>query len=166
MEKWKRILTLAQQWSFTHVEKLCVRELEKLPIFPVEKIQLYQDFKIDPNLLHESYVALTIRADPLDVDEGNKLGLSTSLKIARARELARAQAPDGATDFFGTVTQLQDSAVQSVIRNVFGLQEPAPAQVTNQLFLSSITAINITLATQVNHTSTATVSGKATANQR
>lgn len=122
---------------------------------------------IDQNLLHDSYIALTVRAEPLDVDEGNKLGLSTSLKIARARELARAQAPDGSTDFFGTaIAQLQDSAVQSVIRNVFGLQEPAAAQVTNQLFLSSITAINITLATQVNPTCTATVSGKAAANQR
>lgn len=130
LDKWKRILTLAQQWGFVQVERLCVRELEKLSIPPVEKIQLYQDFKIDANLLHGSYVALTIRSEPLDVDEGNKLGLSTSLNIARARELARA--PDGTTDLFGSATaQLQESEVQSVVRNIFGLQEPASAPVMN-----------------------------------
>lgn len=130
LDKWKRILTLAQQWGFVQVERLCVRELEKLSIPPVEKIQLYQDFNIDANLLHGSYVALTIRPEPLDVDEGNKLGLSTSLNIARARELARA--PDGTTDLFGSATaQLQESEVQSVVRNIFGLQEPASAPVMN-----------------------------------
>ena len=114
------------------MEKLCVRELEKLSIPPIEKIKLYQDFSIDPNLLHHSYIALTIRAEPLDMDEGNKLGLQTSLKIARARELART--PDGATDIFGTETaRLKDSAVQTVVINVFGLQEPVATQVTNQL---------------------------------
>jgi hypothetical protein len=97
-------LTLAQRWGFFQVEKLCIRELEKLSIPPVEKIQLYQHFKIDPNLLHASYVALTIRPEPLDIEEGNKLELPTSLKIARARELARA--PGGVTDFFGLGEEL------------------------------------------------------------
>lgn len=124
LDKWKRILTLAQRWGFIQVEKLCVRELEKLSIPPVEKIQLYQDFKIDPNLLHASYAALTIRPEPLDIEEGKKLELSTSLKIAQARELARA--PGGTTDLLGSVTpQLEESDVLSVIRNVFELQEPA-----------------------------------------
>jgi hypothetical protein len=143
-----------------------VRELEKLSILPVEKIQLYQDFKIDTNLLHDSYVALTIRADPLDVDEGNKLGLSTSLKIARARELARA--PDGPTDVFGTsIAQLQDSAVQSVVINVFELQEPVSStQVTNQLSLSSMPLFtSLSQRRKSPHLSARAVSRKATANQ-
>ena len=132
LDRWKRILSLAQLWGFIQVERLCVRELEILTIPPVEKIQLYQDFNLDVNLLHGSYVALTIRPEPLDVDEGNRLGLSTSLNIARARELARA--PGGTTDLFGPATaQLQESEVQLVVRNVFGLHESTSAPVTNQL---------------------------------
>lgn len=127
-------MTLAQRWGFFQVEKLCIRELEKLSIPPVEKIQLYQGFKIDPNLLHASFVALTIRAEPLDIEEGKKLELPTSLNVARARELARALG--GATDLLGpAIAQLQDSEVQMVIRDVFGLQESASASVANCLSL-------------------------------
>jgi hypothetical protein len=95
---------------------------------PVEKIQIYQEFNIDENLLHGAYVALTIRPEPLDMDEGNKLGLSTSLKIAQARELARASS--GAADIFGpAAARLEESEVQSLIKDVFRLQEPASASV-------------------------------------
>jgi hypothetical protein len=123
VDKWKRILTLAQQWRFVEVEQLCVRELEKLPIPPVEKIQIYQDFKLNPDLLHKSYVALTVRDEPLDLEEGEQLGLPTSLKVARARELARF--PDGLPP-----AQLQESEVESAIKAVFGLQGSAPAPAT------------------------------------
>jgi len=108
------------------VEKLCIRELENLSIPPVEKIQLYQDFKINPMLLHGSFVALTTRTVPLDVKEGKKLGLDTSLKIAQARELART--PDRATSLFSPATE-----VQSVIEEVFGLHGSGPPPVTNNL---------------------------------
>ncbi|KAI9465151.1 hypothetical protein BJY52DRAFT_1245376 [Lactarius psammicola] len=132
LDKWKRILTLAQQWSFIQVEELCVKELEKLTIPPVEKIQIYQDFNLNPDLLYDSYVALTIRTEPLDLEEGNKLELSTSLKITRARELARSPQADGATSFFGPATpRLEESEIQSVIRDIFGLQGSTSAQVTN-----------------------------------
>jgi hypothetical protein len=158
-------LTLAQRWGFIQVEKLCVRELEKLSIPPVEKIQLYQDFKIDPNLLHASYAALTIRPEPLDIEEGKKLELSTSLKIAQARELARA--PGGTTDLLGSVTpQLEESDVLSVIRNVFELQEPASDSVTNLLLLHQF--LLLTPPSQVNSTSAsgANTNGETKPNQR
>ena len=118
-------MTLAQQWRFVEVEQLCVRELEKLTITPVEKIQIYQDFNLNPNLLHDSYVALTIRDEPLDLEEGEQLGLPTSLKVAQARELARV--PDGPA-----TARLQESEVESVIKNVFTLGS-ASAPVTNYL---------------------------------
>ncbi|KAH8996791.1 hypothetical protein EDB92DRAFT_1528312 [Lactarius akahatsu] len=120
LEKWKHILKLAQQWGFAQVEKLCIRELENLSIPPVEKIELYQEFKINQSLLHSSYVALTTRPEPLDVKEGNKLGLDTSLTIARARELARARDHGflGATE------------VRSIIEDVFGLGSGPPPSTT------------------------------------
>ncbi|KAH9174996.1 hypothetical protein EDB89DRAFT_1848271 [Lactarius sanguifluus] len=130
LEKWKRILGLAQQWGFLQVEKLCVRELQKMSIPSIEKIKIYQDFNIDPDLLYDSYVDLIKRSEPLNLEEGMKLELLTSLKIARARELARTPGPDGTTGLFGSATiQLQESEIQSVIKDVFGLQGPAPPPV-------------------------------------
>ncbi|KAN0130695.1 hypothetical protein V8E53_011370 [Lactarius tabidus] len=136
LERWKRILTLAQLWGFFQVQRLCVRELEKMTmplVDPVEKVQVYQEFNIDENLLHGAYVALTIRPEPLDMEEGSRLGLSTSLKIARARELARAS--HGATDIFGpaAAAQLQEPEVQTLIRDIFRLQEPVSASISPPL---------------------------------
>ncbi|KAH9042759.1 hypothetical protein EDB85DRAFT_1916726 [Lactarius pseudohatsudake] len=129
LEKWKRILALARKWGFFRVEKLCVRELENLTIPPVEKIQIYQYFKLNTDLLRSSYVALTIRDEPLEFEEGKKLGDSTSLKITRARELARGLSPDGATS--SATIQLQESEIQLVVKDIFRLHGLAPAPVTN-----------------------------------
>ena len=88
VEKSVEILALAQKWEFKKVEKLCVRELEKLSIPPVEKIHIYQAFHLDRSLLSNSFEELALRDDPIDKGEGLKLGLMTSLRIAQARELA------------------------------------------------------------------------------
>jgi hypothetical protein len=112
-------LVLAQKWSFKEVEKLCVRELEKLSIPPVEKIRIYQEFRLDRSLLLRSFAKLTVRPDPLNLEEAQKLGLETTLQIAQARELSR-----GANS--GTkpgVIQLHDSELRSAIRDTFGLDE-------------------------------------------
>ncbi|KAI0254404.1 hypothetical protein BJV78DRAFT_916593 [Lactifluus subvellereus] len=89
VDEWRAILALAQRWAFKEVEKLCVRELENLIIPPVDKIHLYQDFKLDKSLLIDSYLELTVRSEPLDLEEGRKLGIETSVQISRARELSR-----------------------------------------------------------------------------
>ncbi|KAH9006313.1 hypothetical protein EDB86DRAFT_711451 [Lactarius hatsudake] len=131
-EKWKRILALARKLGFFRVERLCVQELQKLVIPPVEKIQFYQSFNLNPDLLRSSYVALTIRAEPLELEEGKKLGDSTSLKITRARELARGPG-HGATSS-ATVqlkVQLQESEIRLVVRDIFRLHGSAPTPVTN-----------------------------------
>ncbi|KAH8996794.1 hypothetical protein EDB92DRAFT_1942404 [Lactarius akahatsu] len=125
LEKWMRILALARKWGFFRVEKLCVRELEKLTIPPVEKIQIYQYFNLNPDLLRSSYVALTIRDEPLEFEEGKKLGDSTSLKIIRARELARGPGPDGAAS--SATLQLQETEIQLVVKDIFRLHGSAPA---------------------------------------
>ena len=148
VDKWMGILTLAQQWGFVEVENLCVRELERLTIPPVEKIRIYQDFNLDRKLLHKSYRALTIRDEPLDMEEGEKLGLSTSLNIARAREQARAH--DGSS-----TAQLQESGVESIIIHVFMLQGSAPAPVTNYLACRQLHLLTSDLVLSQDNTSSA-----------
>ena len=112
--KWVDILALAQRWTFKEIEQLCIRELEKLPIAPIDKIQTYQAFHIDRTLLAESFAKLTIRPEPINLEEGRKLGIETSLQIAQAREAARGMNPN---------RQVNDTELRSVIQNVFGLEE-------------------------------------------
>ncbi|KAI0300449.1 hypothetical protein B0F90DRAFT_412010 [Multifurca ochricompacta] len=122
VEKWQSILTLAQRWGFKEVEELCVRELEKLPIPPVEKIYIYQKFKLNASLLLESYAKLTNRAEPIDLEEGRKLGIDTSLLIARARELSRGTGSHTSPRSPSAI-QLESKDLQRLIREVFGLGE-------------------------------------------
>ncbi|KAH9047303.1 hypothetical protein EDB84DRAFT_506568 [Lactarius hengduanensis] len=120
LERWKRILALAHQWGFVQVKKLCVQELEKLTIPPVEKIKIYQDYNLNPDHLYDSYVELVTRLEPLNLEEGKKLGFLTSLKITHARQLACTTGPDGATSSSG-------SEIQLAIRDIFRLWGSAPA---------------------------------------
>lgn len=69
--------------------QLCVRELENLDLSPVDRIHIYQKHGLDDTLLLDSYESLTTRDEPIEVEEGIKLGLRTSLRIAQAREMSR-----------------------------------------------------------------------------
>ena len=110
-------MVLAQRWGFREVEGLCIRELENLSIPPVEKIQIYQDFKIDRSRLLSSFAALTKRPDPLSLEEGKKVGLETALQIARARELSRG------TSTKPSAILLNEPELRSAIRDVFGIDD-------------------------------------------
>ena len=121
VEKWTEILDLAQRWVFKEVEQLCIRELQKLSIPPVEKIHIYQAFRIDRSLLAESFAKLTLRPETLNLEEGNKLGIETALQIAQARELSRGS--NSGTK--ASTVQLSDAELRSVIQNAFGLEEEA-----------------------------------------
>lgn len=117
-DKWVEILALAQKWTFKEVERLCVRELQKLPIAPVEKIRIYQAFRLDRSLLAESFAELTTRPEPLNLEEGRKLGIETTLQIAQAREISR-----GLNSTKPNKPQMNDTELRSVIQNVFDLEE-------------------------------------------
>ena len=119
LEKWVNILALAQKWGFNQVEELCVRELQKMSIPSVDKIHIYQAFRLDRTLLAESFVDLTIRPDPLNLEEANKLGIETTLQITRARELSRGS--DSGTR--PSNIQLNGSELRSVIQKAFDLEQ-------------------------------------------
>jgi hypothetical protein len=118
VDKWVEILALAQRWTFKEVEQLCIRELQKLPIAPVEKIHIYQAFLIDRSLLAESFVKLTTRPEPLNLEEGQRLGIETTLQIMQARELSRGSNSGRAPN-----VQLNDTELRSVILDVFRFDE-------------------------------------------
>ena len=129
-EKWVEILDLAQKWSFKEVQQLCIREMQKLPIEPVDKIHIYQAFHLDRALLAESFAKLTIRPQPLNLEEGNKLGIETTLQIAQARELSRGSHSGTRT----STIQLNESELHLVIRDAFGLGEESLDFLVNDSF--------------------------------
>ncbi|KAH9966274.1 hypothetical protein BJV74DRAFT_785522 [Russula compacta] len=95
VEEWTSIVKLAHQWDFSGVKALVVRELERLEIPPLQKIVIYHSYVIDRRLLRSAYAAFASRDEPITIEEGQKLGLETSLQLAHARELARVPATAG-----------------------------------------------------------------------
>ncbi|KIJ05264.1 hypothetical protein PAXINDRAFT_21460 [Paxillus involutus ATCC 200175] len=120
LETWLSILKLANRWNFDNVKELCVRELEKLPIEPVEKIAIYHDHSISRLYLLPSYVALCKRNVPLSFTEGMKLGMETVLRVADARERVRQRASESGFRS-PTFEDYEDEEVANLIREIFGL---------------------------------------------
>jgi hypothetical protein len=125
VETWLSILSLAQRWNFKEVEELCIRELEKLAIPPVDKIQIYQAFKLEKTLLLNAYIELAVRPEPLNLEEGRKLGIDTALQIARARELSR-RSDTGKGHRSPASVQVRKVELRSLIQEAFGLGETRP----------------------------------------
>lgn len=117
------ILRLAHKWSFHEVKDLAVRELERLDSPDIDRIVAYHDYEVDRNLLISRYAALCHREQPLELEEGQRLGLETTLMIARAREFARGSlTPSGARS--PTAASLARDEMITLIRELFGI--PAP----------------------------------------
>jgi hypothetical protein len=90
VEEWSSILKLAHKWDFVEVQAFALRELEQLEMPALDKIILYHTHDINRNLLQAAYTAMTVRDEPINIDEGYQLGLETALRFAQAREMARA----------------------------------------------------------------------------
>jgi len=125
-QQWSWILNLAQKWGFKEVEQLCIRELEKLDLSPVDRIHIYHKFGLDSALLIDAYASLTTREKPIEIDEGVKLGLRTSLQIAQAREMSRGPDTGGGLRSPSAV-QLDGAHLHTLLSDIFGL----PRIVTN-----------------------------------
>ncbi|KAL1703911.1 hypothetical protein EV121DRAFT_206870 [Schizophyllum commune] len=116
---WQIILRLAYRWGFPDVHELAVRELDKLYVPDIDRVVMYQDHGVDRRKLVPCYAALAQRADPITLDEGERLGLSTVIMLAQARELARAGpqrelAPAG----------LRRDEMEEIVKDVFDIEAP------------------------------------------
>jgi hypothetical protein len=65
----------------------------------------------------DCYESLTTRDEPIDVEEGVKLGLRTSLQIARAREMSRGPDTGGARS--PSAVQVKGLDLRLLISNIF-----------------------------------------------
>ncbi|KAI0827713.1 hypothetical protein BC628DRAFT_1418325 [Trametes gibbosa] len=125
LDDWIVILKLASSWRFEEVKQLCTRELEKFDLPPVQKIELYQTYDLERDLLVPSLQALCARQEPLTLEEGRAIGLETTLLLAAARECARGELlANGARS--PTVANLGVDDMMSIIRQTFRLGSLPP----------------------------------------
>ncbi|KAJ7072705.1 hypothetical protein C8F01DRAFT_941748, partial [Mycena amicta] len=89
IDDWTVILELAERWGFAEVQSLALRELEKLDMADVDRIALYCRYAVDMSTISPYYARLCEREEHLTIEEGLKLGVETSIRLSRARELVR-----------------------------------------------------------------------------
>lgn len=132
VEEWSSILRLAHKWDFDQVLEFALRELEQLPMPALDKIILYHTHDIDRNLLQAAYVALTVRDEPISIEEGRQLGLETALRLTHAREFARAPVFNGRRA--GTARSLINTGpeLDTLINQLFNLSLPDASNSTTE----------------------------------
>ena len=90
-EEWASVLELSTMWKFQSIRAKAIKALESLTpsMDPVDKIVLARKCDVSP-WLFPSLHALVQREKPLDLSEGNRLGLEWVLKVAEVREYTPA----------------------------------------------------------------------------
>lgn len=83
--QWVKLLHLARLWDLTTIRNLVIQELEAIKLEEVEKLELALKYEIT-QWYADAYLALAKRPKPLNVEEGKRLGLELSVKIAQVRE--------------------------------------------------------------------------------
>ncbi|KAL5519554.1 hypothetical protein ACEPAH_1237 [Sanghuangporus vaninii] len=84
-ELWIKVLDLAQTWDFAGIRALAIQKLESADFGEVEKLELALKYQIE-QWCAGAYFTLAKRSQPLSIDEGRRLGLELSLKMAGVRE--------------------------------------------------------------------------------
>ncbi|KAL5494656.1 hypothetical protein ACEPAI_117 [Sanghuangporus weigelae] len=84
-EQWTKVLDVAQTWCFAGIRALAIKNLELADFGEIEKLELALKHQIE-QWYADAYFALAKRPQPLSVDEGRRLGLELSLKMAGVRE--------------------------------------------------------------------------------
>lgn len=84
-DQWSSILYLAEKWGFKSITLLAIDNL-MVHATPIDKIVLGRRHGLT-DWLPAAYEAVCTRVDPLTVEEGMKLGVEDTVRIAAARQL-------------------------------------------------------------------------------
>lgn len=87
VEEWISVLKLSTKFQIDDVRPLAASRLHALPIDPIRKITIWDEYHLDPKLLTSSYVALCQRTEPLTLPMTMALGLKNFTKLAAARDI-------------------------------------------------------------------------------
>lgn len=83
------VLKLARNFQMDEIGKELASLLHGLPIEPVRKIAIWEEFHLDPDLLLSSYATLCQRSEPLTMAMTLSLGLRSFTKVAASRDFYR-----------------------------------------------------------------------------
>ncbi|PPQ71831.1 hypothetical protein CVT24_006956 [Panaeolus cyanescens] len=83
------VLRLATSFQMTRILAQAQIKLHSLPIDPIRKIAIWDEFHLDQELLLPAYATLTQRSEPLTLTMTMSLGIRNFTKIAMCRDLYR-----------------------------------------------------------------------------
>ncbi|KZP11871.1 hypothetical protein FIBSPDRAFT_937307 [Athelia psychrophila] len=83
--QWISVLHLAAEWAFTNIKLLAIDNLTENAT-PIDKIVLGRRYDIT-DWLPGAYEAVCTRADPLNLEEGRRLGVEDTVRISAARQV-------------------------------------------------------------------------------
>ncbi|KAF9228864.1 hypothetical protein BS17DRAFT_812789 [Gyrodon lividus] len=85
VEQWTSVLKLSTLWEFHGLRQTAIDNLSGIPVPPVEKIVLAYVYDVKSWLL-PAMQELVRRPTPINMEEANRLGFETALKLASVRE--------------------------------------------------------------------------------
>ncbi|PFH52182.1 hypothetical protein AMATHDRAFT_124347, partial [Amanita thiersii Skay4041] len=86
VDAWLSVLKLTAKFQIDEVHSNAASALHTLPIDPIRKIAIWEEYRLDPTLLIPSYIALCERIEPLTLPMTMALGLKNFTKLAAARD--------------------------------------------------------------------------------
>lgn len=134
LNEWSAILSISSRYDMDRIRQRAIRQINSYRpcMDPVDKIVLAQKHDIG-DWLHSAYASLCQRVNPLEEWEAEKLGLRTTVKLARAREAVRELEPQPRYSIEDTldIEDLEDelykpSEVSRVVGEVFFPTPPPP----------------------------------------
>ncbi|KAG2141266.1 hypothetical protein DEU56DRAFT_885326 [Suillus clintonianus] len=88
LEEWTGILKLSRMWGFTRIQEFAIQKMEPiLATRPLDKVAFAQDYGVTEWLV-PGLLQLARRGKPVGLEDVQKLGLDTALKLAEVRESA------------------------------------------------------------------------------
>jgi hypothetical protein len=96
--QWTCILDLAIKWKFNAIHKTAIRGLQHAAsaLDPVEKIRLWQKYKITNYWVIDAFQDVCRREECLSLQEGRTIGVDNAVLIAEVRERLRKCTCQGA----------------------------------------------------------------------
>ena len=87
---WTLLLSIATRFEMVHVRSRAITEIDVFNprIDPVDQVVLAVRHDV-PEWLPQAYTAICQRADPIEIEDARKLGLETTVLLAKSRETVR-----------------------------------------------------------------------------
>ncbi|CAA7260519.1 unnamed protein product [Cyclocybe aegerita] len=83
------VLKLATSFQMDNIRTTAMNQLHSLPIDPIRKIAIWEEFHLDPDLLLPAYATLCQRSEPLTLSMTMTLGIRNFTKVAASRDYYR-----------------------------------------------------------------------------